>query len=298
MSKKAIVLCIIILAFFLLPVFSVTTVKASYTLATIAAGTQNADDGVWAVHPCDSANNKSAVGQVFTVTATGYLTNIKVTVADINKNATFRIEVMGYTGSYGTTAVPDDVVIDTSNDVYISATGDYIFDFGGDVELVSGTIYTFSIEAVEFQTGIQTHSSYHVTFSESNSHAYAGNSFGYANATWTAQASNNLFNWVVYGETDLPSTPAPLPTGGLNVDTSDTDAVMEALIGYGVPVVVMLLPTIFIWLIGGRGKWPMLIGISIGTGIGYLFGLVPIWLVFLISIGVVGFAYQSTRSGN
>lgn len=299
----------LIIAFLL--IFTVTTFSlqglqianaSPYTIATGIASTINVANIIYEEHPASwtsPSTNISASGEVFNAVATGYLTSIRVSVYAITRNGTFKIELLGYTGTYGTTAVPNSTVYSTSDTIYISETGIATFTFPGDYQLVAGTKYAFAVEAVAMDPGLQYHSSYGVRLSETSSSAYGGNSFLYMNGTWLVyDASFNLNTWTVYGTSTAGETPAPLPTGGLDVDTSDADAVMEALIGYGVPVVVMLLPMIFIWLVGGRGKWQMLLGISIGTGIGYLFGLVPVWLVFLISIGVVGFAYQSVRSGN
>lgn len=263
----------------------------NFTMAYYAP-TINMNLGFGNIHPSTNAT-MSASGQCFTPLQSGYLTLVRVKTPSGGTNGTAIMRIYAITGSYGTTGVPTGSALASSEEVHIALVGDDYFNFDGTLYLSVGTNYAFAIECQAFDGTPDN-----ILFSGTSAGAYGGNAFHYDTSAWQQDAASTDYYFTVMGSDTPGATSAPLPTGGLNVDTSDADAVMEALIGYGVPVVVMLLPTIFIWLIGGRGKWPMLIGISIGTGIGYLFGLVPVWLVFLISIGVVGFAYQSARSGN
>lgn len=76
------------------------------------------------------------------------------------------------------------------------------------------------------------------------------------------------------------------------------DELIADLVGFVVPIVIVLLPAILlITITRSTDKWILLIGITIGAGLGYFFNLVPVWVVFLVVIGLIGMAYQSVRGG-
>lgn len=286
---------------------SIPTVHASTVTIATYWGAGDIASTIKTAHPSASAD-KSAAAQTFEVATHGYLKSISLQMYKTGSPVgNISVRVTAITDTYGTNSTPSETFLETSYD-YVSAASlgtssggtTVSFSFNGTLEMSVGEHYALYAVFTDVTT---LNASNYVTVNGLSAHAYGGEPSGYTLGAWAVYATLDVV-FAVYGTdvsapTPAPTaTPAPLPTGGLNVDTSDADAVVDALIGYGVPVVVMLLPTIFIWLIGGRGKWPMLIGIAIGTGIGYLFGLVPPWLVFLVSIGEVGMAYQSVRSGN
>lgn len=106
-----------------------------------------------------------------------------------------------------------------------------------------------------------------------------------------------------YSTTDEPIhyfyTETEYGTGGSGGgDWSDTDisALIDNAMEFLVPLIVILLPAIlFIIFFKRTDKWLILIGLAIGVGLGYYFFNIPIWLVFLIAIGLIGMAYSEVR---
>lgn len=79
-------------------------------------------------------------------------------------------------------------------------------------------------------------------------------------------------------------------------DPTGYTVTLNRLIEFCVPILVVLLPAALLCFITRRvDKWMILIGVTIGAGLGYYFGLVPMWIVFLVTIGLIGMAYQSVR---
>lgn len=95
------------------------------------------------------------------------------------------------------------------------------------------------------------------------------------------------------------ATASPAPTGSAVTVPTDLDGIITSLTGFLVPLLITLMPAFLLWFLGGRGKWPMLIGLAIGTGLGYVFVAgFPVWLVFLVAVGIIGMAYSDVNSGN
>lgn len=87
-------------------------------------------------------------------------------------------------------------------------------------------------------------------------------------------------------------TPPVEPSG---VDVGDT---ISSLMWWFIYLVVMLAPA---WFLGGylkMGKWGFLMGLAIGSGIGYAFlSGFPLWLLLLVSVGEVGMFYVDVQKG-
>lgn len=80
--------------------------------------------------------------------------------------------------------------------------------------------------------------------------------------------------------------------------STGTTELIDALSAFIIPIVILLLPVILlITITKSTDKWIILIGITIGAALGYFFSLVPLWVVFLVVIGLIGMAYQSVRGG-
>lgn len=89
----------------------------------------------------------------------------------------------------------------------------------------------------------------------------------------------------------------PLPTTG-DYDYSDMDVVIAAVASFLIPLILFLLPAFLLGTMTKWSKWPIMIGLTIGSGLVYLFlGPQYLWLVFLVVIGLIGMAYQSVRGG-
>lgn len=71
--------------------------------------------------------------------------------------------------------------------------------------------------------------------------------------------------------------------------TYDVDSVIERMMGYLVPLIVMVLPSFLMGKVFKMGLWGYLIGLAVGSGLGYVFlpQYVPVWLVFIIGLGIV-----------
>lgn len=77
------------------------------------------------------------------------------------------------------------------------------------------------------------------------------------------------------------------------------DEDLTNIMSWVVILCIMFVPS---WLMGSyfaMGKWGYIIGLSVGTGLGYMIyqPLVPIWLVFLVAVGVVGYLIFSAKGG-
>lgn len=102
----------------------------------------------------------------------------------------------------------------------------------------------------------------------------------------------------VYTDNDtVASTPTPFPSGTPNNSNVNVDELANDIADFLIPVIVMLVPAFLLWWLGGKGKWPILIGLAIGTGLGVYFDLVPMWIAFLVAVGLVGMAYSDVSSG-
>lgn len=73
------------------------------------------------------------------------------------------------------------------------------------------------------------------------------------------------------------------------------DSTMEALMSFIIPLMVILIPAFLLFIIGGPNLWMVLLGTTIGAGLGYYFGLVPAWVIFLMIIVDVGMAFRTMK---
>lgn len=112
---------------------------------------------------------------------------------------------------------------------------------------------------------------------------------------WTDLQNVNDMLFTVWGTTAYVGsgdTPGGIWSGG------SYDSLITAFVAFIVPLFVVLLPALLLIVITRKAdKWIILIGLTIGAGLGYYFSMVPLWLVFLITIGLIGMAYQSVRGG-
>lgn len=128
---------------------------------------------------------------------------------------------------------------------------------------------------------------------------------------WTPAATQDdyYYGWVVNGTLDVGGVFSeifvtiadnaeelgPLPTGGA-YDPGSTDELIDTFTGYLIPLILFLLPALILGWLTHWEKWPILIGLAIGSGLTYLFlGTQYVWLVFLVTVGIGASAYQSSR---
>lgn len=243
-----------------------------------------------------SGSLKEGVGQSITPTTSLFLSSAKFSIQRIGSP----------TGSLTARLLneSDKTILENSttsigtDEIGILAHDWYEFSFSETYNLTTTSTYLVMLYLETGYSGFSSSNYIDVAF-DTSSGAPNGPGQGYRYTTIPSWQTDSLFDCAhyIYGSDGPAATPAPTTYPTIDPN-ADADAIMNSLIDYAIPVVVTLLPVLFIWLLGGRGKWPMLIGVTIGVGVGYVFGLVPVWLVFLVSIAIVGMAYQSVRSGN
>lgn len=158
------------------------------------------------------------------------------------------------------------------------------FNFSSTYNLTSGTIYGVALEtATPMGSDIKVASS-----------ISGGMFYGTAARVY----STHSYGAIIYVYTDNIEGGGEPYTPPETADTSSWDTIITSFTGFMVPLVVTLTPAFLLVFLTGRvDKWLLLIGLAIGAGLGFYFGMVPLWLVFLITIGLIGMAYQSVRSG-
>lgn len=210
--------------------------------------------------------------------ATGYLITGHASLA-CNGAGVNLVKMVVLNSSQQIIAVSDEVTLNSFTQTWVEFSFSY-------EEITGGSVY---------YTGVISNQSMAV---------YAGNDLtGYYDTTNSfttpedpSGGSSGLYPCFYITITDVgEGTPEPtLPPG---VD-SDTELLYDNLVDFFVPIFVMILPALLLWWLGGRGKWPLLIGLAIGTGLGYVFiAGFPLWLVFLVAIGIIGMAYSDISGG-
>lgn len=264
------------------------------------------------LHPSDESNRRSLVGTTFLGDGS-YLASVTFWAAyrdGVNSNFAFTLKARLYncTGAYGSAEAIDTLLEETTETITsldetadptnTSSYGEETLHFTGTTTLTANAVYAVVIVLVAGNNVTYTVNDVHL-LSDSTDLTFPGRMVQYVNSDWSFTAANDVCLLVTgtdtLGET-AEATPAPLPTWA-GFDTSDPDANYAAAVAFLIPVIVMLTPAFLLWFLGGRGKWSLLIGLAIGTGLGYMFGFVPPWLVFLVAVGVIGMAYSDVSSG-
>lgn len=293
MKKKSysILLLLTTCALALAPMVSAVTVTITWW-----AGSDNNWLRLEAVHPA-AGSAVSAVSQSFNASQTGYVTLLSLSMKKVGTpNGTLIATINGVAADGEN---PNATVFTTSNSFAISDISTlsyafYDFVFPGDYAVTQYLNYTLIIYVSEAST-IST-SSYVIV--NANYNVNYPDCAEYFASAWSI-TDGGRFNLYLYGS----DTPLTLPSASPTSPTwtpfygSGGDDSYGTAVNFLIPVAIMLLPALLLWWLGGRGKWPILIGLAIGTGLGYFFGYVPIWLVFLVAIGLIGMAYSDVSSG-
>lgn len=78
--------------------------------------------------------------------------------------------------------------------------------------------------------------------------------------------------------------------------TEGYGATFTKFMEFVIPVGIIILPAALLCLITRRvDKWLIIIGVVMGTALGAYFTLVPLWVVFLVTIGLIGMVYSEVR---
>lgn len=184
---------------------------------------------------------------------------------------------------------PNNTLVSSDTLNFADCPGDeyYNFTFTDNYPLLLGTYYYIGWRIMTAPNAAIDFSAHAAVCNAHDVSDFAG-SF----TTYTTKTFNHIF----YTRTDYIDT-TPAPTATVNPPT-DTEQLFIDLTAFLTPVLVMMLPALILWWFGGKGKWPLLIGLAIGTGLGYVFitGF-PLWLVFLVAIGIIGMAYSDVSGG-
>lgn len=182
-------------------------------------------------------------------------------------------------------SINDTGVVESSDTVVINPSG--------------CTLYTFTFDATSL---LNASSYYYLVYNYSGAitgtlrmcSATAGTHIVYYSGSWQSASNTPIF----YAYTESEESGEGEYTPGEWYVPSSYDELIENFVAFVVPVAIIFLPAFLLCFITRRwDKWLILIGITIGVGLGFYFGMVPLWLVFLITIGLIGMAYQSVRGG-
>lgn len=103
---------------------------------------------------------------------------------------------------------------------------------------------------------------------------------------WTEQGV------VIIEPTGSTGLPTPTPSGYIPVSYG-------YIVWYIVALIVVLLPAGVLGVLFRFGAWGFIIGLAIGAGLGFMLmpTIVPLWLVFVVVIGIVGMLLKNTVLG-
>lgn len=272
------------------------TEVAGYDFA--ASGAESAADHILRTHPTADAAN-SAVSQTFNVSTSTYLASITIGMSALGTNTLeigMRLEGCGN----NLNADPNGTVYETSTNTYgtddIEGGGvihNYTFTFSQTYYMAANTKYAIVIYAVS-GSGPDANNCIHV-FRDTTAPTDEGYANHYQSSAWSGPYGTEDFVYSVIGVDVFGGG----SSGGLPAyEAGDYDTLIENFVSFVVPIAITLIPVILLIAITkSTDKWVILIGLTIGVGLGYFFGVVPIWLVFLVTIGLIGMAYQSVRGG-
>lgn len=244
-------------------------------------------DGIEDVYPADAGG----FGQTFNASQGGYLYSFRCYLSRASGNdVILRAYLMG-TGNVVSAVNATQYAISNTLDTSDYATGyqNYTFEFTGTYELIQYEVYAL---VVHVESGTISGANYLRVGVDGTSSTHEGRYVWYNTGAWAVAAA---------GSTDMVFEIYSQSISGLDTSTSgwstgDTGELIEDFANFIVPIAVMLLPAIlFIIFFKRTDKWLILIGLAIGTGLGYYFGMIPVWLVFLVAIGLIGLAYSEVR---
>lgn len=227
-------------------------------------------------------------GWGFVITGNGeYLS--RMTLYAYNETATVSISVRGYlyNATGGLPASPyNPVDVTDVVDVNPGTTwAEFEFDFGDDVILVDEASYFIAV----VDNGTNTGSARWYKGSGSGGVLISDDGWGDAWSGYGAQLIHYVYTDDELGGGDPYTPPGTSGTGNI-------DEIIEGLTSFMLPLVVLLLPAVLLMIFTRRtDKWLLLIGLAIGVGLGFYFNLVPVWLVFLVAVGLIGMAYSEVR---
>lgn len=267
----------------------------------------NYSNGLVVQNQFGSAQQSTLVGQTINITdyttagaISFYVERYGSEAVWTNCNSTLKVGIFNATtGTFGTDKKPssytpivssasfDAIGLPIDLELYtvnitstLLATGYYTVAIWCDQD-AHGTIYDMDTTRY-IRVGYDTTSSSH----EGN---YVVETFG----AYDGGANDVIFT--LWGDDE--AAPTSSPTSPATGDDA-TNALIDTFTDYLIPLILFLLPAMILGWLTHWEKWPILIGLAIGSGLTYLFlGTDYLWLVILVVIGIGASAYQSTRGG-
>lgn len=163
------------------------------------------------------------------------------------------------------------------------------FYFNQTYQLVTGQTYAWWVY------------NYNATINDANYPAIqnggSGSSYGgvenyFENSAWVQASGYDLWFYVYGNEETSETTPTP------PIDYWYDDDDVTGLMSYLAIILLVAIPMYLFAIPLKMGANGAVIGLGVGAGLGYLIFplLMPIWLVFLISIGIIAFFIRGFRS--
>lgn len=292
MYRKKALLGVLTLFIFLvafLPTIKITHAAADDVIAFYDLANNDSNAFLYVEYPTSTAV-KGAVGNSFLVNGTRYVTALTVEIVRVGSpDFTLKAAICAASAQAGTNVEPDAMpptVLAQSDNYFTSMSistsiTEYTFTFNQTYALTDGVYYCWFVYVDDYVFA-DAANCVKVQFDSSSSYG-DGNYIYDSSSAW---AHNNTYDtaFYLYGNVEAASS----GSGGSDDSGWWDDAYLAQLGTYIVTFVIILLPSIVLGLLFHMGKWGYIIGIIIGSGLGYILfpTVVPLWIVFLVGTGV------------
>lgn len=295
MKKTKIAITIMLISIFILSIGVPFVHSGSLVAIFTNTNTNSNANTISTTHPSGIAS-PSGVAVIFNASQTGYLTSIDWSFWKTGYPTGTLICYLSLASVNATdgTAVPTGSFIEQSNnrsvsDVTWGQSGWLSFSFSQTVLLTQYQVYAVYVVAYSY-SGVTLINDYWSAAGESGA--------TYHNGGWDPSAALD-FSIRIYGNTEsLGGTPTPYPssTTGSVYPTSEG---ISAITGYLIALFIILLPAGLMYWFKLRSVGFMITGLAIGAGLGYLTmpATVPLWLLFVMIMGIVGNFFRGAISG-
>lgn len=252
---------------------------------------------VTAVHPSANADHSGA-GQGFKPSVDGYyLTAIRVSMKKTGSPTGALVARIVELDANSTTGQCTENVLGTSTNYIISSdlTGlyaNYTFTFNQTLQLQNDIYYGFTVTGYNASYTAANKAVIEADrYSASNNYA-DGVAAYYSSSSWHKELLFSLY-FEIFANVDAYEEPEPPPP-----DTIWDNADITQLATYAVALGIILLPLgVLMALRVSMNPFIILIAIGLGAGLGWVLmpTVVPLWLVFVVVIGLIGLAYYTMR---
>lgn len=214
--KKAFVyFCVFSAIMLMLAFINDVSAQTIEEIASFTSGGTDSNGGLRKVHPSSTAS-ASAIGNTFNATITRYLTAAAF-YWEANTGNPVSVAMKAYvysiTGTYGSTAVPNLPIEESTNTITVSEFTSPMwlnFSFTGTHQLTAGTKY--AVVLIATSAGTLDDSNCPMLDAEATGAVYGGNAVKYASSAWSVVAGYD-YKFTVSGQVeDALVTPTPTPT--------------------------------------------------------------------------------------